>query len=155
MNVSHYEDVYGESLATNFAAELSAELATGLEPDGTLFTDVYKHQLITAIDHTISHRGRFYEYLDKEQDSIARGHEGLTALLNQLDGPRIPAWYSAEFEDRLSELAQRRQGTLRERAQPKHLDGIDLCTYLYTKPVWTHAVLAAVERLREAVAYDT
>lgn len=153
MGVSHYDDVYGEPLAVHVTVELSPEIATGFQRDGTPFTDAYKTQLNAAVGRAVEQREAFSECLETERDSIATGREALTDLLDPLDGPRIPAWHRDEFEDELTDVAETRQETVRSRDRLGHIDGIDLCTYLYDDAEWTYPVLTAVARLRNAVEY--
>jgi len=152
MSVSHYDDVYGESLDTNFTAELSITLP-GQQRDSPLFTEVYKTELTAAVSRVLAQRETFCDSLQREQNSLANGREELTDLLDNLDGPRIPSWHAADFEKRLSRCAQTRQETLQTRDQSRHTDGHDLCSYLYREPAWTYPVLTAVARLRGAVNY--
>lgn len=153
MGVSHYEEFYGESLDEHVAADLSAEVATGLQRNGTAFTDVYKRRLRAAVEQAIEQREAFCECLATERDSLATCREGLVDLLDTLDGPRVPAWYAAEFEDDLASLAAQRQETMRTRERVGRVDGHDLCAYLYGEPEWTYPVLTAVTRFRTAVDY--
>jgi len=153
MDVPHYEDVYDEPLEPNFTAELAIGLPTGSQRDGTAFTDVYKSRLVAAIDQTLEQRAVFCDGLAGERDSLARGRDGLTDLLDELDGSSIPDWYSDEFEAESDEIVARRQETLRTRNRLGDVDGHDLCTYLYQQREWTYPVLTAVARLRSSVGY--
>lgn len=154
MDVSHYEDTYGESLVTHAAAEFSAEVATGFQPEGPLFTDVYKTHLTSAISQAIAQRKAFCERLETEQNSLVNNQDELTNLLDSLDGIRIPGWYTTKFENTLSELAKTRQETIQVPNQYRHLDNHDLCAYLYDDPEWTYPVLTAIGRLQHTIEYS-
>lgn len=154
MAVPHYEDTYGESLETHLAAEFSPELATGFQPEGALFTDMYKTHLTGAISQAIIQREEFCEGLETEQDSLRNSQDKLTDLLDPLDGIRIPAWYTTKFEKTLSELAETRQETVQVSNQYRHLDNHDLWAYLYDDQEWTYPVLTAIARLQHTVEYS-
>jgi hypothetical protein len=154
MDVSHYEDTYGESLETHVAAEFSAGVATGFQPEGPLFTDVYKTHLTGAISQAIAQRKAFCERIETEQDSLVSSKDDLTDLLNSLDGIHIPAWYTTEFENVLSELAETRQETVQVPNQYRQVDNHDLYDYLYDDPEWTYPVLTAIERLHRSIEYS-
>lgn len=151
MDVSHYDEVYDETLEANFVAELSLEPPAGRERGGTAFTDHYKSRLSTAVSQTVAQRETFGDTLDSELASLTRARDTLVTLLDQLDGPRIPGWYSEEFETCISDLVETRQDTLRTRDGLQYIDGHDLCTYLYQGQEWTYPILTAAARLRRSV----
>jgi len=70
MGVAHYDDVYDEVLDTHVAAELSTEMATVFQPDGTAFTDVYKTRLTAATGEAIDQRKTFCETLVAKRTSL-------------------------------------------------------------------------------------
>ncbi len=155
MAVEHYDDVYGEPLVAHAAAELSAEVATALQREGTPFTETCKSRLLAAVGRAIAQREEFCGQLAEERASITDGRETLTDLLDQLDRPSIPGWYTTEFEDELTDVAETRQETLRSRHPFGHVDDRDLCAFLYADRAWTFPLLTAVARLRGSVAYGT
>jgi len=151
MSVDHYDDVYGESFIEHTAAELSEEIAAGLRRDAHLrFTPLFKRTLIAAVDSAIDQRETFCTILAGERESLSGGRDGLLAILDELDGTRVPAGIETDFTDALDEIASQRQETFAGRTALPRTDGHDLCNYLYTDCVWTYPVLTAVTRLRGA-----
>jgi len=152
MSVDHYDDVYGESLVEHVAAELSVEIAAGLERTGHLqFTNIYKRALLSGIDSAIDQRETFCAILDGERESLTQSRDTLVAVLDELDGTYVSVGTRTEFADALDELAYSRQETFASRTASPRTDGHDLCAYLYTNCGWTYPVLTAVARLRGTV----
>jgi hypothetical protein len=152
MDVDHYDDVYGESLVEYAAAELSPDIAAGLRRDVHLqFTHLYKRTLLAAVETAIEQRETVCTTLASERKSLARNRDRLRALLDELDGTRVPAGTRAEFTDALDEIASQRQEAVASRTGSPRTDGHDLCAYLYAECAWTYPVLTAVTRLRGAV----
>ena len=152
MDVDHYDEVYGESLIEHAAAELSPDIAAGLRRDAHLqFTHLYKRTLLAAVESAIEQRETVCAILDNERDSLSRSRDGLRAVLDELDGTRVPGGTRAEFTDALDEIAGQRQETVTSRTGSPRTDGHDLCAYLYAECSWTYPVLTAVTRLRGAV----
>lgn len=155
MSVAHYDDVFGESLDTNVAAELSAEVATGFQRGGTRFTTMYKSRLTAAVDRAIAEREAFCETLATERDSLESCQESLVELLDPLDGPRVPVWHTTDFQDALSDIAHHRQEIVHRGHTLSYIDDHDLYAYLYRDENWTYPVLTAIARLRGAVEFRT
>lgn len=152
MSVEHYDDLYGETLEEHFAAELSPELLAGLqEGAGSQFTDLYKRTLLGAVETAVDQRETFCEILDNERASLETSAGELEALVDDLDGTRVPAAHRGEFADTLDEVARQRQETFAGRTSSPRTDGHDLCSYLYADCAWTYPVLTAVTRLRGTV----
>jgi len=152
MSVAHYDEVYGESLIENIAAELSRDIAAGLRRDAHLqFTPFFKRTLLTAVASAIDQRKTFCDILDGERDSLTQSRDRLLAILNELEGVRVPAGLGVDFMDTLDEIARDRQATFAGRTASPRTDGHDLCGYLYMDCDWTYPVLTAVTRLRGAV----
>jgi len=152
MNVDHYDEVYGESLVENIAAELSRDIAAGLRRDVHLqFTPFFKRTLLTTVASAIDQRETFRDILDGERDSLTRSEDKLLARLDELEGVRVPAGLGVDFTDALDEIAYDRQATFAGRTASPRTDGHDLCGYLYANCDWTYPVLTAVTRLRGAV----
>jgi len=152
MDVDHYDEVYGESLIEHAEAELSADIAAGLRRHAHLqFTYLYKQTLLAAVEAAIEQRETVCTTLASERDSLARSRGRLRALLDELDGTRVPAGSRAEFTGALDEIASQRQETVASRTGSPRADGHDLCAYLYAECLWTYPVLTAVTRLRGAV----
>jgi hypothetical protein len=152
MSVAHYDVVYGESLVENIAAELSRDIAAGLRRDAHLqFTPFFKRTLLTAVANAINQRETFCEILNGERDSLIQNQDRLLAILDELEGVRVPAGLGVDFTDTLDEIARDRQATFAGRTASPRTDGHDLCGYLYMDCDWTYPVLTAVTRLRGAV----
>lgn len=152
MNVPHYDDVYGEGITENLTAEFSPELAGLLQPNsGISFTAHNKDALIAAAEQSAEERSEFRDSLESELDSLELMKGKLTMLLENLDSSIVPAWYYQEFDDQLGTILRTRQSTLGSRSSPSHLDGHDLCEYLYSDESWTYPVLTAVGRLLDSV----
>lgn len=150
MSVDHYEETYGETLVEHASAELSADLATGLQGNaGTPFTDAYRETLVAAAGDAVDQRERFLETLETERESLEDMRDTLGELLDSVDGPHVPEYHRAEFDQRLTDIAETRQETIRTHHFPARVDGHDLCQYLYRGPEWTYPVLTAVTRLRD------
>ena len=152
MAVPHYDDVYGETIAENLSAEFGPELAELLQPNsGISLTDHNKNALIVAAEKSVQERTEFSDSLETEVDSLESMNQKLTALLDNLDSSIVPSWYRQEFDDQLGEILRTRQSTLGGRSSLSHLDGHDLCEYLYSDESWTYPVLTAVGRLLDSV----
>lgn len=152
MDVDHYEQMYGESLVENVAAELSNDIAAGLGRDAHLqFTPLFKRTLLTAVDSAIDQRETFCTILAGERESLSRSRDGLLAILDELDGTHVPATNGTHFTDALDEIASQRQETFAGQTASPRTNGHDLCAYLYENCDWTYPVLTAVTRLRGAV----
>ena len=152
MSVDHYDEVYGESLVENVAAELSGELAAGLRRDAHLqFTSLFKQMLVAAVDSAIDQRENFCTLLDGERESLSWSRDELRVPIDELDGTHVPASVGVNFTNALDEIACHRQETFAGRTASPRTDGHDLCAYLYTDCAWTYPVLTAVTRLRGAV----
>lgn len=152
MSVDHYDDVYGEPLDEHFAAELSSELAAGLQQDAhSQFTDLYKRTLVAAVRSAIDRRETFCDSLESERTSLEASRDALDAAMDELDGTRVPAGVGGDFTDTLDDVARRRQEALAGRTSSPRTDGHDLCVYLYGECDWTYPVLTALTRLRGAV----
>lgn len=152
MSVSHYDDVYGESLVEHVAAECGDDLAAGLRTDTSVpFTSTYKSGLRSAAVHAAQERALFLETLDREATSIETARRELAELVGQLDTTTVPEWYRERFADRLETVAHDRQETIRSRRTGPFLEGHALCEWLYRDASWTYPVLTAVARLREAM----
>jgi hypothetical protein len=98
MAVDHYDEVYRETLEEHFAAELLA----GLRAEGqSQFTDLDKRTLLAAIGSAVDQRETFCELLDNERASLESSSEALAAVVEDLDGTRVPAHVSIDFTERL------------------------------------------------------
>jgi hypothetical protein len=151
MDVPHFEDVYGESLETNVAAELPPDVAVLFQDPADQITPDQKTRIRAAATNARASRETLAANLVAEQESLATANDELDAVITQLDGPHVPGWYAAQFKTTLTKTIQTRQETLDARPHKSRSDGHDLCHYLYTDQGWTYPVLTAVARLRSAV----
>ena len=151
MDVPHYDDVYGESLETNVAAELPPDVAVLFQDPANQITPDQKTRIRAAATNARASRETLVANLEDEQESLATASDELDAVITQLDGPHVPGAYTAQFEDTLSNTVQTRQEMLDDRPHRSRSDGHDLCHYLYTNQDWTYPVLTAAARLRSAV----
>jgi hypothetical protein len=151
MDVPHYDDVYGESLETNVAAELPPDVAVLFQDPADQITPDQKTRIRAAATNARASRETLAANLADEQEALAVAHDELDAVITQLDGPHVPGWYTAQFEASLTNTIQTRQEMLDDRSHRSRADGHDLCQYLYADQGWTYPVLTAVARLRSAV----
>ena len=151
MNVPHYENVYGESLETNVAAELPPEVAVLFQEPADQITPDQKTRIRAAATNARTSRETLATNLADEQESLATACDELDAVITQLNEPHVPGWYTAQFEATLTNTIQIRQEILDDRPNRSRSDGHDLCHYLYADQGWTYPVLTAVARLRSAV----
>lgn len=152
MSVSHFDEVYGETIEENASAELGPELAELFQPSsGVSFSAHHRTLLITGATQQARERAAFCDLLESEADSIRSMHQSLTALLETLDTSIVPGWYREQFEERLDEILVDRQSTLYERSIPSSYESRTLCEYLYGDEPWTYPGLTAVARLLDSV----
>ena len=151
MDVPHYDDVYGESLETNVAAELPPDVAVMFQDPADRITPDQKTRIRAAATNARASRETLAVNLAAEKESLATAHDELEAVITQLDGPHVPGGYTGQFEDTLTKTIQTRQEVLDDRRHGTRADGHDLCDYLYANQDWTYPVLTAVARLRSAV----
>lgn len=152
MSVSHYDEVYGESLVENIAAEFGHDLAEGVRAGASVpLSEPLRNALHTAAVQAVQERRRGIDTLDEEFQLIEDARIELAALIADLDSTLIPDWYRETFETRLDAVATERQEKLGSRPSLPRTDTHSLCTYLYQQEPWTYPVLTAVTRLRETV----
>lgn len=152
MSVSHYDEVYGESLIKHVAAECGRELAAVVNPEQAVpLTPPAKHALQVAATRAVQDRQRLVESFDREVRSIESAQTELTELLDQRATTPISAWDRETVADQLDRVAQARQETIRTRRTVPRLEGHAVCEYLYQDSPWTYPVLTAVTRVRAAI----
>jgi hypothetical protein len=150
--VPHYDDVYGEPVVENAAAEFGPELARLLVPsDGAAFVRRHKEALVGAAERGVTEREEFRGILDTEIDSLRASRRELTAVLDELETTTVPSGYRTQFEDDLTRTLRARQSTLASQPTLSHLDAHNVCTYLYDDEPWTYPVLTAVARVLDSV----
>lgn len=106
---------------------------------------------MTGATSTVASRKKFIETLDEEATSIETAKTTLTDVLAALDTTAVPEWHCEPFNERITDIAQRRQNELREKSALPQLDEYSLYEYLYRGEQWTFPVLTAIARLRESV----
>lgn len=152
MSVSHYDEVYGESIIEHVAAECGRDLAAVVNPEQPVpLTPPAKHALQTAATRAVQERQRLVEAFDREARSIESAQTELTELLDQRATTPPPAWDRETVADQLDRVAQARQETIRTRRTVPRLEEHAVCEYLYQDTPWTYPVLTAVTRVREAI----
>lgn len=152
MNVDHYDEIYGETLEEFAAAEFSADLAAGLDPEtNTVFTELYKTTLLAAVEDGIEMRQTVREQIERELASLEKCQMALVDLLEPLNGSNIPTWYQSDFSDELDQIARTRQESIQQGVPLSRVDGHDLCQYLYHDHQWIYPVLTAITRFDTAV----
>ena len=102
MDVPHFEDVYGESLETNVAAELPPDVAILFHNFADQITPNQKTRIRAAATNARASRETLAANLADEQESLASAYQELDAVITQLDGPHVPGCYTAQFEDTLT-----------------------------------------------------
>lgn len=152
MSVPHYDEVYGESLVDNVAAECGSDLAAGIHAETSMaFHPSYKTALQTATAQAKQERRTFLDTLDREGRSVETARTDLTELIAQLDTTTLPEWHRETFANRLDRIVEARQETIQTRRTVPRLQNHALCEYLYQNNSWTYPVLTAVTRTRAAV----
>lgn len=150
--VPHYENVYGESLLENVAAELGPDLAHCLAPENSVSkTELVKNAFRNATAQVIQERREVSNTISEELDSLASAQCKLTDLIGELDSVNIPNWYQETFISRLDSIAAERQEIIQGHPTMLSSEGYDLCEYLYQDEPWTYPVLTAVTQVRESV----
>ncbi|MBV0925391.1 hypothetical protein KTS45_14385 [Halomicroarcula limicola] len=153
MTVDHYDEVYDEPLLQNVTAELSPDIGGALDPEsGVQFSPQVKRLVLASVEDCVERRTALCEVVERELDALADQKRALIDLLDELDGCTIPEWYGESFDAELTAVMSARQRHLQHGLQ--QFEGTEFCSYLYGDEGWTHPVLTAVARLREAVVTD-
>jgi ElaB/YqjD/DUF883 family membrane-anchored ribosome-binding protein len=152
MALTHYDDVYGDSLAESLADEFGPDIATVLTEEMTV-TTLLQRQICTAATQAASKRGSFLETLATERSALETAQDMLATLGQQAasrtDEAAHPTPSLDTLETRCEQLATDRQHQLQTRSLSPHRDGHDIADYLYQDTDWTYPVLAAVARLSD------
>lgn len=156
MDLSHYEDTYGEPLPENVAAELSPEVAAAIAND-VAFTPALKSRVSDAAAAARARRERFRAVVESETRSLRaayadlrevvvamRGGESESTATPRADGarPRSPE----DLRRQCQRVAADRQRTLQQQRQVPFVDQT-LGGYLYYDCPWDHPVLHVVATL--------
>jgi hypothetical protein len=157
MSVPHYDDVYGNSLSEDIAAEFGTDLAAGLCHEAP-FTEIFKTRLLGVVEEARDDRTAVLEVLDTERRSLARARTEFEEIIAALGrGSDHPSGRPTRNGDSIEAVrthheavVARRQDHVQSRSLPGRLDGHDLCTYLYAEPEWTYPVL----RIAATVEHD-
>jgi len=149
MAVDHYDEVYGEALAANVAAELTPEIADAMTGAATVVPAGFKNAVRSAVDTTAECRRSHLRLLDDEATSLA---EAEAALEEVIDAVEDPTRSRRAAMARLDAIADDRQPEIHRRTG--RASGHELCSYLYDEEPWTYPVLSAVATIRGAAEED-
>jgi hypothetical protein len=167
MTMAHYDDEYGEPLATNMAAEFSEELA-GAVADGTALTPQVKQALVTGATDARNERDAFLRTLAAESEEVSDAESTLSSIdrkCTEIRGRRLELVSYAELDEawtKLDEMETECERCLSDRQASIH-DGYTLGfrsgdsetfhSYLYRPLDVSYPVLAdganVLESLRE------
>jgi hypothetical protein len=169
LELSHYDEEYGEPLLDNLAAEFGEEIGTAVA--GGVFSAELKAALCTAAREAASRRATFVSVLEEEREAlddaarelrdIGEAAAGLDADIETARGASFASLREVRerfcaLDRRCEGLAERRQERLRgPRAggQWPRDDGASLNEYLYAPLDVTYPILAdasdAAATLRE------
>ena len=149
MGTDHYEEEYGESLATNVATEFGPDYVTALAGAESL-TPPLQRALVEASHRAARERASFLHTLDRELDALVDARRRLrrvaetTAELRETPFERRSLDEVVDAEGRVESLeteceaVEERRATLRD--QPER-DGTDLREYLYGGREWRYPVV--------------
>jgi hypothetical protein len=165
MDVSHYEQEFGESYARDICEEFGPDIAA-LLIDGTSFGPQHRETVLTAVSVSRKQRERFVELLDEEHDSLVAATETLLALateLGDIDQTVFPN-HSADvldahhtrlgvLEEKCTRLLDDRQSTLvRQRHSTRFpIDHPDVPQYLYGNLDSDYPVVSTVAELLDCI----
>jgi hypothetical protein len=149
MDVDHYDEVYGEELRTNVAAELTPEIANAMAGTTATVPAGFTQAVLSAVAATADCRRSHLDLLDDEEASLT---EALTALEEVLEGLADPTRSDRACLARLDAVAAARQPEIQRRTG--RASGHELCSYLYGSEPWTYPVLSAVATMRQAADPD-
>jgi hypothetical protein len=149
MDVEHYEDVYGEELRTNVAAELTPEIANAMSGTAPTVPAGFTQAVLSAVGASADCRRSHLGLLDDEEASLTKA---LGALEEVLDGLADPTRSDRACLARLDAIAAARQPEIQRRTG--RASGHELCSYLYEGEPWTYPVLSAVATVRQSVDPD-
>jgi len=150
MGVDHYDEHYRESLEEHAAAELTPEIAAGIQNTSTPFSQLFETALTTSIDEAIDRRGAVLEDLREEQTSLDTCRTKLVEALNMRIDSSTPMTHRRVTRDQVNGIARQRQETLHRRNLSICADYHDLNRYLYQEENWMYPVLTAIGRLGSA-----
>lgn len=149
MDVDHYDEVYGEELETNVAAELTPEIANAMTGATSAVPAGFTSAVLSAVATTADCRRSHLNLLDDEEASLT---EALTTLEEVLEGLADPTRSDRACLARLDAIAAARQPEIHRRTG--RASGHELCSYLYEGEPWTYPVLSAVATIRRAADPD-
>jgi hypothetical protein len=156
MSVPHYDEEYGESLATNVEYEFGADIAAMLT-GGHHFGEHHKQVLTCKTTELIEDRRELLAAVEKEQASLERFRDPVESVVDAVgsfetvepvvESPSLSDGYRRRMdtiEQRCHTLVEERQSEIvgDRRALSLPISGPDLPSYLYdTLPV-TYPVVA-------------
>lgn len=166
MSVPHYEEEYDDTYESSLAAEFGRELALALTHNNALDERITV-SLLDAVDKAIDERETFLDVLDAEAESIDRGSERLSAVieeiatlartdLDDLDYGALDAYRArtTTLEGECDSIAARRQRDVADVDRSLRIPDAapDLPTYLYHELPVTYPVLATVGSVGDRLA---
>jgi hypothetical protein len=158
MDVTHYEDEYGEPFVRNCAIEFSPEIATALQQDQGLVPPL-KNQLIQASQKAYRGRTRFLKEIEHERSSLKSIDDQLTKLGSNCDDILIVRSFSEwadekllnaqrkaqEYEQECQHLVDERQTVIRDHRSVGDRQSEDTFTkYSYDSLSVTYPALADI-----------
>ena len=164
LDLSHYDDVFDESLRENLAGEFGAEIATAIENSPVLYPQL-KQWLLEGTTNAIDSREELLDPVESEIDALTAAKkeilnlaEELRSVLNQpirqmeFNALQISRQRLKSVRSRCDDFAMRRQEQLQRQWQQLTLvEAGYLEKYLYHDCMSLHPVLSALTRLCELV----
>lgn len=153
LDIPHYDDVYDESLRENVVAEYGRDLVELFRSSSSVsFTAYHKDALIIATKRRVREREEYLQTLRTEAESLTELRSEVTEILDNFDTNVIPSWERQQFHTQIESIISARQSQLDTQPRLAHIDGHNLCEYLYSEESWTYPVLTAVGRLLTILA---
>jgi len=161
MDLSHYDDTYGESLLENVTAELGTEVAAAIA-NAVTFTPALKSRVCDAAAAARTRRERFRAVLESEIESLRAAYADLREVVvamrrDEPDGATPPHADGerprplADLRRQCQRVAADRQRTLQRQRRVSFVDQ-RLSQYLYDDCSWDHPVLRVVATLVDDLA---
>lgn len=98
MDVSHYDEEYGDALAESVRVELGEDIATAVV-EGDQFSPPVKRALVRTATEASARRSEFVHRLETEDDALADGEERLLDLRATLERTARRPLPDRSFED--------------------------------------------------------
>lgn len=165
MEVPHYREEYGESLAENMTAEFGQELAAAVV-DGSRLTPVLQNALIEQSQDAKERRDRLINALDHETEQLEDAYDSLSSINETTD--ELTSWFAGyrsfdelmhaweslhRLEQDCSRVLRRRQERLQTGILSGHTrkNAPSLQEYLYGSLPVSYPVLAEGSALADRI----